>query len=430
MFPGGRPGLGKPSELGTTPGAFARDVLGALGGSVAGLTMAVTSYGVLNAMVATFATMVLAAVLLTGRAATCDDLLTPAPFGPVHDMSRSAGPACERIMARAVAPAGEVDDPAVRGYVLSRVGLVHAALYADDAMLRRSLVQARQGGQHLEAGMAYQGLAWDAVLRRDWRTARRWIGEGIAYLEPREILGPLQYLRGLGATTELSAGDWAAAESAARWVLAQRVGRGITGVHALATLARLHVRRGETERATSLVREVWEVVQSTRSPGQCASRWDMSSWAASRRCAQLSSTSSAGPVPSRSATACAVPEGAACNPSRAATAIPASPPGGTSASSTRKVEPSSSASSSSSTRRVFPTPPGPTTVTARRPASAVRRAPARSSGRRTGRAGRSGAGPGGGCRAGTSGSAVRRSCSRSASSAPGSRPVSSARRRR
>ena len=148
------------------------------------------------------------------------------------------------------------------GYVLIRVGLVHAALYADDAMLRRSLDQARQAGQHLEAGMAYQGLAWDAVLRRDWTTARRWIGEGIEYLEPREILGPLQYLRGLQATTELSAGDWAAAESTARWVLAQQGGQGITGVHAPAALARLHVRRGDAEQATSMVRELWEVAET------------------------------------------------------------------------------------------------------------------------------------------------------------------------
>ena len=93
--------------------------------------------------------------------------------------------------------------------------------------------------------MAYQGLARDAVLRRDWTTARRWIGEGVEYLEPREILGPLRYLRGLQATTELAAGDWPAAEATAGWVLAQQGGRGITGVHALAT-ARLHVRRGDT----------------------------------------------------------------------------------------------------------------------------------------------------------------------------------------
>ena len=96
--------------------------------------------------------------------------------------------------------------------------------------------------------MAYQGLAWDAVQRRDWTTARRWIGEGVEYLEPREILGPLRYLRGLQATTELAVGDWTAAEATARWVLAQEGGQGITGVHASATLARLHVRRGDTEK--------------------------------------------------------------------------------------------------------------------------------------------------------------------------------------
>jgi DNA-binding CsgD family transcriptional regulator/tetratricopeptide (TPR) repeat protein len=168
----------------------------------------------------------------------------------------------DATMARAVALAEEVDDPAVLGYVLGRVGLVHVVFYADDAMLRRGLDQARRTGQHLEAGVAYQGLAWDAVVRRDRTTARRWIGEGVAYLEPREILGPVQYLRGLQATTELSAGDWAAAESTARWVLAQRGGEGITGVHARATLARLQVRRGDAEQATSAVRDLWEIAET------------------------------------------------------------------------------------------------------------------------------------------------------------------------
>ena len=122
----------------------------------------------------------------------------------------------ERTLTRAVALA---EDPAVLG-TCSRVGLVHAALYADDARCGAAST-GPAAGHHLEAGMAYQGLAWDAVLRRDWTTARRWIGEGVEYLEPREILGPLQYLRGLQATTELAAGDWTAAESTAGWVLAQ-----------------------------------------------------------------------------------------------------------------------------------------------------------------------------------------------------------------
>ena len=168
----------------------------------------------------------------------------------------------ERAVADAVALAAAVHDPAVLDYVHVRVGLVHAALFADDSPLQRSLDRARQDGHHLEAGMAYQGLAWDAVLRRDWTTARRWIGEGVEYLEPREILGPLRYLRGLQATTELAVGDWTAAEATARWVLAQEGGQGITGVHASATLARLHIRRGDTEKATSAVQELWEVAET------------------------------------------------------------------------------------------------------------------------------------------------------------------------
>jgi ATP/maltotriose-dependent transcriptional regulator MalT len=168
----------------------------------------------------------------------------------------------ERTMARAVALAEAVDDPTVLGYVHVRVALVHMTLFADDGPLRQSLDQARQVGNHLEAGMAYQGLAWDAALRRDLGTARRWIAEGVEYLEPREILGPLQYLRGLRATTELAAGDWAAAESTARWVLEQPGGREITGVHALATMARLHVRRGEAEKATGMVWQLWEVAET------------------------------------------------------------------------------------------------------------------------------------------------------------------------
>src|SRR6187200_1440824 len=49
----------------------------------------------------------------------------------------------ERTLARAVVMAGAVGDSAVLGYVHTRLGLVHATLYADDGPLRRSLEQAR-----------------------------------------------------------------------------------------------------------------------------------------------------------------------------------------------------------------------------------------------------------------------------------------------
>ena len=45
-------------------------------------------------------------------------------------------------------------------------------------------------------------------------------------------------------------------------MLAQEGGQGITGVHASATLARLHIRRGDTEKVTSAVQELWEVAET------------------------------------------------------------------------------------------------------------------------------------------------------------------------
>ena len=49
---------------------LAVNLSGALGGGLAGLTMAATSYGVLNALAASHAAIVLAAVLRVDRAAT------------------------------------------------------------------------------------------------------------------------------------------------------------------------------------------------------------------------------------------------------------------------------------------------------------------------------------------------------------------------
>ena len=80
--------------------------------------------------------------------------------------------------------------------------------------------------------------------------------------QAREILGPLQYLRGLQAVHELADGNWLAAERTAGWVLAQPEGRGITGVHALETEALLQVRRGRLPQAVATLGELWTVAET------------------------------------------------------------------------------------------------------------------------------------------------------------------------
>ena len=163
---------------------------------------------------------------------------------------------------RAVALAETCADPAALGHVQGRIGMLRALLDADDALLRDCLDRARTAGLHFDAGMAYQGLATGAALRRDRATARRWVDEGIEYLQVRDILGPLQYLRGLQAVHELADGNWLAAERTAGWVLAQPEGRGITGVHALETEALLQLRRGRLPQAVATLGELWTVAET------------------------------------------------------------------------------------------------------------------------------------------------------------------------
>src|SRR4051794_4886438 len=168
----------------------------------------------------------------------------------------------EATAQRAVALAEECGEPGVLGYVQGRVGMLRAVLYGDNALLCQSLARSREVGQHLEAGVAYQNLAVGATLRRARPEARRWIAEGIEYLEAREIQGPLQYLRGLQAIHELADGDWAGAQETANWVLTQTEGRGITGVYALVATARLQVRRGQVEEAAATLQEAWPVAET------------------------------------------------------------------------------------------------------------------------------------------------------------------------
>jgi DNA-binding CsgD family transcriptional regulator/tetratricopeptide (TPR) repeat protein len=166
-----------------------------------------------------------------------------------------------RVAARAVALA-QTADPAVASHVMTTVGIVPAALDGDDQLLRRSLDSARAHGRHLDAGLAYQSLAAYATLRRDHRTAARWLTDGIDYLESREIQGPLQYLRGLQALHQLDGGDWAAADATARWVLDQPGGRAVTGIFALTALTRMQTRRGQLDQAAKTATELWAVADT------------------------------------------------------------------------------------------------------------------------------------------------------------------------
>ena len=168
----------------------------------------------------------------------------------------------ERIAQRAVALARDSGDPAVVCHVETQIGILPAALRGDDTQLRRGLALAIEGGRHMEAGVAYQALSGMAMLSRARTVAAKWITEGIAYLEVRQIEAPLRYLQGLHALHLFEGGEWDAAEAAADRLLGQPEACGITQIFALLTHARLQTRRGLLDEASATLQTLWTVAET------------------------------------------------------------------------------------------------------------------------------------------------------------------------
>jgi DNA-binding CsgD family transcriptional regulator len=114
----------------------------------------------------------------------------------------------------------------------------------------------------MEAGVAYQALSGMAMLSRARPVAAKWITEGIAYLEARQIEAPLRYLQGLHALYLFDGGEWDAAEAAADRLLGQPEACGITQVFALLTRARLQTRRGLLDEASATLQTLWTVAET------------------------------------------------------------------------------------------------------------------------------------------------------------------------
>ena len=147
-------------------------------------------------------------------------------------------------------------------HVETHVGILPAALRGDDTQLRRGLALALEGGRHMEAGVAYQALSGMATLSRARAVAAKWITEGIAYLEARQIEAPLRYLQGLHALHLFDGGEWDAAEAAADRLLGQPEACGIAQIFALLTLARLQTRRGLPDEASATLQTLWTVAET------------------------------------------------------------------------------------------------------------------------------------------------------------------------
>jgi DNA-binding CsgD family transcriptional regulator len=165
---------------------------------------------------------------------------------------------------KAIDSARELGDQATLAHALNNLGSAQVRIGDLEGfdLLRKSLEIALEHGFDDHAARAYSNLIWTALDYRMYDLADRYLEEGISYAVKRDLSGNLHYMTSERAALLFERGDWSAAEADLNWVLAQPEEPGITQMPALATRARLAVRRGD-ENARNALNDAWSLAEPT-----------------------------------------------------------------------------------------------------------------------------------------------------------------------
>jgi DNA-binding CsgD family transcriptional regulator len=126
---------------------------------------------------------------------------------------------------------------------------------AGRAKLEESLARALGLGLEDDVGRAYANLGTQAVERRQFALADRYLAGGIAYCDEHDLLSYGVYLRAWRARLALDSGRWGTAEEDVREVLAHPRASPPTRIVASVVGGLLAVRTGEAERGEALLEE-------------------------------------------------------------------------------------------------------------------------------------------------------------------------------
>ena len=155
---------------------------------------------------------------------------------------------------RALALAERLGDAEVVVHALGNIGTANADNPASGSIveLERSFDLAVAGGFHDHVERANCNLTCTHYVRRDHRSALRYIDRGVAYAIARELTHWEGYLRGWRAMIGIDQGQWGAAEEEIELILRRRYASGVYRFPALVALARLRIRRGDPDADTPL----------------------------------------------------------------------------------------------------------------------------------------------------------------------------------
>lgn len=168
-------------------------------------------------------------------------------------LGQEFGPAVE-WSTKAITSARESKDQSTLAHALNNLGSARVRVGDSTGfdLLRESLDISLEHRFDDHAGRAYSNLIWTALDYRMYDVADQYLAAGIDYATKRDLGGSLHYMTSERALLRLERGDWADAEADLRWVLEQPEQPGITQMPALATWAKLAVRRGDEDAATRL----------------------------------------------------------------------------------------------------------------------------------------------------------------------------------
>lgn len=149
---------------------------------------------------------------------------------------------------RAIDLATRINSQEVLAHALNNVGTARyvAGLCGGKAMLERSLEISLSYGYVEHVARCYANLVSAAVKARDYVEARKQITEATRYFTARDLDMWTNYNEVWEARADFEQGEWESAATTTRRLVGSRGVAPVTRMCALATLARLHMRRGDS----------------------------------------------------------------------------------------------------------------------------------------------------------------------------------------
>jgi DNA-binding CsgD family transcriptional regulator/tetratricopeptide (TPR) repeat protein len=126
------------------------------------------------------------------------------------------------------------------------------------ADLERALQFASQDDLQEHVASAYSSLSAMAVSSRQYAKAGRYLADGLAYCEERDLDALRLYILAYRARSSFEQGDWQAAGEDAQAVLRSPLATPITRIPALRILGHIRIRRGDPE-VNAALDEAWNL---------------------------------------------------------------------------------------------------------------------------------------------------------------------------